>query len=221
MCWLFPVCVPINFASPEFQFRRAVCRVNWSRGLSNWFSNHILWKFMSSYFFLCLFALAIYSSQRKINFHQWSSTPTTYSFSLFSFHELYSRFSLHFIVSVWAGNWNFVISISRVAFWRWTRAQRWWSMYINGIMDLLTFSRFALECREANSVKSPAFLFINRCEDWVDDKLNMQIPSLCRWSINSVFPFQLFFSVRQSSVQTYEYLINYAPIANSRVFISI
>lgn len=86
MCWLFPVCVPINSTSPELQFRRAVCRVNWSRGLSNWFSNHILWKFMTFFF---LFALATQP--------QWSSTPTTNSLRC-SFIFLKLNFGFIFLI---------------------------------------------------------------------------------------------------------------------------
>lgn len=54
--------------STDSSFRRALCRVNWSRGLLNWFWNHILWKF-TNFFFLNSFHLRSQLILQKLR--QW------------------------------------------------------------------------------------------------------------------------------------------------------
>lgn len=120
-----------------------------------------------------------------------------------------------FIVSVWVQNRN-CVSVD----------ERWSKMHINGIMDLLTFSRVAHRTMtKQKSVQHSPLInrYARRASPLAhDDKLNMQIPFGSghtqhrphdRWSINSN---RQFFSP-PARVQANESLINYAPVAANSV----
>lgn len=135
----------------DSSFRRAVCRVNWSRGLLNWFSNRILWKFTIFFSLLFLRSQLIRFNGKKRNFYNGIKHLRLF-FSLVVFSRTSFLRSSFFIVSVWAWNW--------ISLFLRTRARL--SMYINGIMDLLTVSRVVLVVATKNK-KKIQHLFINRC----------------------------------------------------------
>lgn len=138
------------------------------RGLSNWFLNHILWKFTFAIIFFCarnsLDLAGKKTSTMELNTYDLTARSLSLCLCFDSPNFILDFSSSQFFFYCFCLSWklNFVIFVSRVAFRRWTRAavmenvHKWHYGFIN------IQSRRSLDVA-ARTKKCSTFLFINRC----------------------------------------------------------